>query len=81
MASEPDRQIRLVTKYNVYCPCSDKCTKGNRTLGSYWSSKANRSKANPRGSVFKHMTMSTVHEMDEETARAWTDRASETWQI
>ena len=80
MASDSEAPVcKIVTKWNVYCPCNDECSKGNRTLGSYWSSKGNRREANARGAVFTHL--STVHEMDEETAREWTDRASNTWQI
>ncbi len=56
-------------KFYAYCPCGDVCSKGNRTLGGFWSEEA------ARNCIYTHLTHSTYHKMSDDEATEKTDNA------
>lgn len=56
-------------KYYAYCPCGDVCSKGGKTLGSFWTRDA------ARNCIFVHLTHSPYHKMGDREATEAADDA------
>lgn len=67
-AAEQESPVKLV-KYYSYCPCGTECSKGNATLGGFWSEQR------AREAVFTHLTCSPYHKMPEGEAKELADSA------
>lgn len=50
-------------KWYTWCPQGEVCSKGQKTLGGYWT------ESRAREAVFTHLHASSYHLLDEETAR------------
>ena len=59
----------MARKWYAYCHLGHLCTKGNRTLGSFWTEDR------ARESVFNHMHCSPYHQMSQEDAQTEADNA------
>ena len=66
---EAEAAAGQVVKYYAYCPCGDVCSKGNRTLGGFWSEDA------AREAIFTHLNCSSYHKMGEREAGEKADDA------
>ena len=62
----PSRGLR---KFYAYCPCGNICSKGNRTLGAFWSEEA------ARNCIYTHLTHSPYHKLSDIEAQDRTDDA------
>lgn len=59
--SDADNQTEY--KFYTWCPAGEKCSKGHKTLGGYWT------EARAREAVFTHLHASSYHLMDDDLAR------------
>jgi hypothetical protein len=64
MAMEPGHdEDQGEFKWYTWCPQGEQCSKGQKTLGGYWS------ESRAREAVFTHLHASSYHLMDEDSAR------------